>query len=197
MSRWYYSALKSKRVDVAQFPAAQRVESSNGVAFQSDFMTWQTLPDEYNDCDLLYIEPPWLHGMPWFYEQVGQRAAMPAYSAFLAHVNRFLHLKPTCVITGKTALRHLDSPTSICETELNGGHVIAAGYGVTLPSECATTIELLNGLAERYDCVGDFMCGLGRTGLQFADAGKRFVMSDINARCIGGIHQRLKEAGYA
>jgi hypothetical protein len=168
-----------------------RVRRPSGLALVHDIVI-APLPAEYAQCDVLYTDLPWNSGFQEFEERAGAPRGR-SYSLFLGAVRRLVQYSslPTILITGQHAVPHLPVPSTIEDTTLNGRPCVQLNYRIELPQRFANTVELLTYLAGRYRCIGDFCCGYGRAGRIFAEHGRRFVMSDYNATCIGYIGDNL------
>lgn len=194
----YYSALKGSATPDG-CPKLSRYEGKYGVAFPYDISVG-VIPQEMEEADVLYSDLPWVGGYKKFLERAGVEGA-PKYQTFLYAVRWAIEMagKPAVMVTGKHAIQYL-CPESGRDIKLNGRDAVALlwGFGpeqqrrVEQEEEIVTAYDLLVWLAERFYCVGDFCCGNGRAGEVFAWFGKRYVMSDINARCIGYISDRVK-----
>lgn len=198
----YHSALNSGKSDGSEYRAIGRYElaAEGSVAFAYDLSQSSVLPKEYDACDLLYSEVPWAAGYKVFVDRAGSNTS--SYQYFLNNVAAICRSEKRAVVlvVGKAASRVVQAsvPDSLSyDITLNGGSAVAMCWNVSLDSmptinDTPDTISLLAELAGRFDCVGDFCCGFGVTGNEFRKRGKRFVMSDINKRCIGAISQNIK-----
>lgn len=169
-----------------------RVEAQGCVAMVHDLLTGP-LPREFDRCDVFYTDLPWRAGFKVFERRAGKtgRVYLELMRALGLLVTK-LWDRPMILIGGKTELRHLP-PCRSERTILNGDRAIAAIYGQLPAIDYSDSWEIQRGLARHYQCVGDFCCGYGRVGRIFRRAGRRFVMSDYNARCIGFIATWLKD----
>ena len=171
-----------------KLPALERADFPDGVAIRNDIMIGD-LPNEFAKCDCLYSELPWRKG---FYE-FDKRAGIWGrdYSDFLAAVRRHIEAgnKPAVIVTGVHAVKRL-APHMICETQLNGENMLALVWNMRVPVS-GDTHRVLQTLTENFDCIGDFCCGYGGTGMAARRAGKQFVMSDHNGSCIRYVADKL------
>ena len=145
--------------------------------------------------DVLYLEPPWKHGYNAFHEWAGVKPAV-AWEAMMKRIGVGLAFisKPAIVVAGKTALKYLQ-PDTARPALLNGGRCYVAAWRRPVFDDAAIdTEDVIRSLAKSYNVVGDPACGYGRSGRLFVEAGKRYVMSDVSARCIGYI--AAHEAGW-
>ena len=188
MTPAYHTALKGERFAVAP---RKRVGSPAGVAFVNDLLCGP-LPDEYAACDVFYADLPWPAGFAEFERRTGL-APGRSYGEFMAAVSRIINTvpRPILLTAGKLALRHLPKPAAIVSSKLNGAACLVMTYHSDIQPGSTDTVALLEWLAERFQCIGDFCCGYGRAGRIFAKHGKRFVMSDYNSECIGYIGETL------
>jgi len=151
------------------------------------------LPVEFEQCDVFYTDLPWRAGFKTFEKRAGKAGRV--YQDFMRAVSLVvvqLRHKPIVLVAGKTEMRHLPACT-MRPTVLNGDDAVVALYGRLPKLDLTDSWSILDSLARHYQCVGDFCCGYGRAGRVFLRAGKRFVMSDYNAKCIGFIGTWLKE----
>ena len=159
-----------------------------GIALQYDLM--DMAPSEaFAQCDVFYSDLPWRSGFDTFEARAGKGGR--AYADFLAaakwHVETFA--KPTVFVTGKHALAALN-PELTYETRLNGAPALAMCWGLRL-ADTSSEHAILAEIAARFGCLGDYCCGYGRTGRYAINAGKRYVMSDMNEHCIAYIGDKL------
>jgi hypothetical protein len=162
------------------------VELPGGIAFQHDIRTGLSL--EFGVCDVIYAEPPWPDGFETFNERAGTtggtyRELMQAIAKAVLSDTK----APAVLLVGERAIKLLPPFLDHVKTILNGNEVWAISYRTRLPATPRTSEELVAWLATRFQCVGDFCCGYGKAGRIFYRAGKRFVLADYNARCIGHI----------
>lgn len=157
-------------------------------AFQHDVM--DGLPEEFADASLIYSEIPWADG----HEEFASRAGVlipPPYNEWLYRLNCLLAAsdKPWVLVGGYGMIRHLGCEW-IKPVALNGSQAVAVGARLPSPPEdCKDAVDVIDWLSSNpvYAIVADPCCGFGRAARIFAEAGKLFVVSDINPRCIGHI----------
>lgn len=189
----YHSAL---RPPLAGLAWRARFEGDGSCAFVYDLVRHAALPAEYAGCDVLYTEMAWERGYPVFLERAD--AAQSTFAEYQAAIGAVIEATtlPVFLITGKAALRRLPAPASRQAMTINGGDCLLAVYHTTYPCAHQTNLQLLEWLASRYQCVGDFCCGYGNTGRVFQQQqGKRWVMSDLNGACIDYIARHAHEWG--
>lgn len=167
---------------------AQRVEGHGCAAFVHDIIT-TPLPADYDTCDIFYAEIPWRAGFSEFESRAG---TAHDYAEFMQAVNKVVtRFDRGILICGRTELSYLQ-PDKVMEARINGAKAVAAIYG-DIDITAVNTWDILAECAKAYDCIGDFVCGYGRAGWVFYRHGKRFIMSDHNAQCIGYIADWLNE----
>lgn len=181
----YHSALW----DESAAEPCERVELRGGLAFRHDI--YLGLPEEFARCDVLYSEPPWPAGVEVFDRRAGvaggdYRRLMEAIGAVITGTNI-----PTFLITGDRGRKLLPMALQEHRIILNGAAAWCMVYRKRLHDWPESTEALLERLAAEFGCVGDFCCGYGTAGRVFRAAGKRFVLADYNARCIGHIAAHL------
>ena len=179
----YHSALHKP----SNYPALDKIQLGNSVAFTHDVM--KGIPKEYEKCDIIYIEIPWIDGFQIFEERANIKQQR-TYEEFMVSVSDFVTnlKKPTIVITGKKGLKYLPKLGIEAGTVLNGAPCRLMMYNTTV-SNLAKCITILEELSLKYNCIGDPCCGFGRSAKAFKQAGKQFIVSDYNAECIGYIAQ--------
>lgn len=182
----YHSAL-------GEPPRGESVEkftTVNGIGFVHDVMSADYLPDPYLGCDVLYADPPWKNGYKTFTERCCIKDA-PSYDEFMFHVADLVDRAelPAVMIVGKQAAKYFDGWIPI-PVRLQRFESIAY-YKDLKPVQAYTATGILEGLARKFDCVGDFFAGYGASARAFTLAGKRFVASDCNPQCIATLRQQL------
>jgi hypothetical protein len=181
----YHTALNDAEPHHKQ---VDRAEFRDGVALRYDLFEGYIPPDLLS-CDVFYSDLPWRSGFEKFEVRAGCEGRN--YNDFLDMVQMHIkHMgKPAVMITDKHAITRL-CPDRVYPTKLNGDAAVAACWNIEL-GDCTNERTILAELARRYDVAGDFCCGHGRTAWFFRDAGKRFVVSDYNASCIGYIADKM------
>lgn len=188
MAEAYHTALASGRVEPA--PAVERFEFRGSLAFVHDLLAdriTDPAPAEFAPVEVFYADPPWPAGFREFERRAGV-AEGRAYAQFMRRLDGLVRAegRPIVLVAGKLALKHLPRPDNVYATALNGAGVLAICYRVKLRS-ITNARTILAELADRFGVGGDFCCGYGRTARAFLAAGKTFVVSDYNPRCIGHI----------
>lgn len=190
--RKYYSALDKEDTSKAYLPV-ERVSVGNSVAFLHNIEKQFRLPSEYDDCDLLYTDIPWRAGYEKFNKWAGIEGS--GYKNFIRAVSEIIIQnkdKAIVIVCGKPELKMLPIPDKVIPVDLNKFPSQGVLYGIKWLDKVTSTEQLLEMLAHsRFKKIGDFCCGYGSAGRHFAQAGKDFVMSDINPRCIGYIKEEL------
>jgi hypothetical protein len=163
----------------------------NGTAFVHDVMSADYLPDAYRDCDVLYADPPWQRGYKTFTERCCIEPAA-TYDAFMFHVADLIERAevPAVMVAGKQAAKYFDGWLPI-PTRLQRFDALAYYSPGIAPIQAYTANGILEGLARKFDCVGDFFAGYGASARAFTMAGKRFVASDCNPQCIATLQKAL------
>lgn len=180
----YHSALGSRAEQLAD--ACDRYEHPDGsVAVQFDIFSGP-LPDAFDACDVLYLEPPWRDGFALYERRTGHTGR-----DWLALMERAGEL---IVSSGLPAVVTISTWTPMPKPdrmELGRQHSLPCAYWCygdvgELPAQ---DVDVVAALADRFGCVGDFFAGYGRSARIFAAHGKRWVLSDYNPHCIGYIAQ--------
>lgn len=165
-----------------------RFSFKDSLAFVHDIMA-APFPTDFDVCDLLYGELPWGPGLAEFDLRAGVTEPR-SYRMFMGAVARVVldaSPRPRVLLTGAQGQRLLPTSDQVVTLKLNGRDCLALLYNVQDVEGIETDMQLLRLLARRYRRVGDFLCGYGRSGRVFLEAGKSFVMSDYNPKCIGYI----------
>lgn len=195
----YHSALHEPP---SGLPSQQSYIDGRVHAFQHDVLSDIELPPEFDQCDILYAEPPWQAGGHRFDERVGihGRTNGQLWSRIVQIV--YVSGKPAVLVAGAAEgawLRNIRGVQTV-RTKLNSAPAVAYLIRDPLPGidpllHADTSMTILRELAARYRVVGDFCCGYGRTGRVFVEAGGNAVLSDYNPQCIGYIAAHAGEWG--
>ena len=188
----YHSALKPP----LDCPPADRDECEYGKVLRRD--VFRGLGSDFRECDVFYTEPPWPRGFTVFNERAGHETdrTFGDLARQLSGLARSL-VPPVIYLVGIGTLS-LYKPHDQIEISLRRTdkfRALAISWRLELPRTLECAEDLLAWLAENHDCVGDFMAGYGRTGRIFAGLGKRFVLADLNAHCVGYISQHMRDWG--
>lgn len=180
----YHSALLKP---VTNLPIVRSIEKDGSHAFAADI--FNGLDSRFSLCDVLYVEPPWQKGFQTFEQRAGVSSDERTYPNLIAHVAKIIKESqiPVVLVTGKHALSHFPPPLSTFASFIpeHSSNVVVNTYGHYIPlAYQKTTDDTLNYLSDTFNCVGDFMCGYGKTARAFYEKGKRFVASDYNMHCI-------------
>lgn len=180
----YHTALNTGD-SLNEWPAVDTFRGVNGISFQHDL--FDGIPIVMTHADVIYSDLPWRDGFSVFARKLGtnQRGRYIDLLNQLAGEVREVGL-PTVLVTGKHAVRYLH-PDHTSPVQLNGGDAIACLWGLQPWTKTKGSIELLVRLTVEFQMVADPCCGFGRSGRVFAQQGRRYIMSDLNARCIGYI----------
>jgi len=171
-------------------------QKDGSTAFVCDLLSIDTLPLEFSRCDILYSELPFEAGFKIFESRVGHSGDR-SYKNLCIKIDVLLakSATPAILICGKKTLKFLSSRVTERPSSINGGKAMLAFYGEPFEWLNGSAESVVEQLAIRYNCLGDFMCGYGRTARVAIDHGKRFVLSDYNPYCIGYIEKELGGAG--
>jgi len=193
----YFSALKKRAKDdaitfIQQFPPASFTDrhliGRSSVVFRHDIVNG--LPIEYNYVDVLYSDIVWPKGMKVFNEAAEAGTDYEQYMGALVSIIKSVRV-PVFIVAGMAEQKRFESANDFRPITLNGDRAWLYSWRETVKSNEA--VKILKEIARGHDRIGDFCCGLGRTGKVFYDLGKSFVMSDINGRCVTAIVEDSKE----
>lgn len=188
MRQDYHSAHYPEQVA----PPSHGYASTRGVALVHD-VTSGPLPSDYSRCDVFYTDPPWRSGYDTFAARAG--VLVPSYHDFMdALVHSIPKDVPAVVVTGKHAAMHFGPHFRPFPIQLHEHAAVAYSRGFDA-SGMTEAEQVGRSLASAYGCVGDPCCGYGNAARWFVEAGKRFVVSDINPNCVGYIAEH--ERGWA
>lgn len=184
----YHTALKGG-VNLDDYPALERADFPVGVALRWDVIH-EPMPAEFSSCDVWYGEPPWKAGHEHFTARAG--AKQQTWGELNARIGWMIRMAdiPIVMTAGKAALKQLPDPDNVYDTDLNGNAALLVCWGTKLWNY-GTAQDAIHDLADRFDCIGDMFAGYGRTASIATHYGKRWVMSDYNARCVGVMAERF------
>jgi len=189
----YHTAVPSAGLEVEAKPAVTFL-SGNLLAIQNDFAL-NGIPDQMEDCDVIYVEPPWRRGYEAFNKRAWSTSGV-SYADFMHSLDSELRgfKGHAYVATGPDGIRSLVGRMGEVPFRI-GPHVKGSGllacYGprpgvlAGPPMHCSKFLAML---AKKYKKLGDFCCGYGYSGKLFlAYGGESAVLADFNATCIGVI----------
>lgn len=185
----YHSALAGGRLEAARSRVHWSDESGNE-AFVHD--VFNPLPSQFRRCDVIWAEPPWRRGFAIFEGRAGVASPERTWKAMMTALgDNLVNLGlPTGIVAGADGAKLLPDPDRVVPVKLHGAIADLLCYRLEVTwaiKPVQSTEFVIAQLARRYQVVGDPVCGYGQTGAIFAWAGRRFVMSDFNANCIGYI----------
>jgi hypothetical protein len=184
----YHSALTSPATNLSDTDYV----SINGNIAMYNNVTNKSLPIEYDQCDIMYTELSWVAGIKKFNQRSNESTSYQEYMNGVSNI--IMNSKvPIIIVSGKKDGRYLPIPNKVLDINLNGAKAQCYLYMADIDGTYNTTIDLLNHLATKYNCIGDFCCGYGNSGYIFMQNGKNFVMSDYNKKCITYIKTWLNE----
>lgn len=197
MSEPYHSALGRYSYQ-AETPSYNPAEFPHGEVHYYDVTSGLAKMGFIEKADVIYSDLPWRNGYHKFYKRSGLIPRLN-YHDFLGYIGMQLLVlgKPAVIVSGDHARIPLTFYDTSIATRLNGAKARAYLWKIKpdVLEGCADSVEIIHRLADGYNCVGDFCCGYGRAGRIFAEHGCRFVLSDINADCIGYITENAGQWG--
>ncbi len=157
-----------------------------------------SIPPKFYEADVLYSEPAW----PYGYEEFMKRAV--TFGLYSAYKQGWLHLihalnKPTFLVCDLNMLKYLGAE-HIQQVEFRVGGSDYAHLGI-FNHEALEGIEshrdVLNYIAQnpKYDKVLDPCCGYGSILEKMLEYGKKMIISDVNAKCVGYCYELLERQG--
>ena len=190
----YHTALKNRSAYYGDIKETVRVDHPRGIMLKHDFVS-NGLAPEFNECDVLYAEPPYAHsGLKIFDARAGVNDR--TYSDLIKAISKILleWTKPVYLIMSKTNLAKLPNPDVIVETTLNGDVVSMGVWNDKNPILLPSTELICQGLGSRYKYLGDFTCGYGTPVKNFIQGGgQRFVASDYDGKCVTVISGQMNK----
>ena len=187
----YHSALKS----IKYFESLEETnyfKIKDSVAFHHDVINSDSLPKEYDNCDVLYSEPSWSGGIEKFDTRANTKTT---YDSYANAINNIIEKKniPIFLIVGVKDSKKLIKPDECHETKIHNAPARLNVYNWNYKGSLKNNYSIINHLSNYFNCVGDFSCGYGNTGEIFLRNNKSFVMSDYNKKCIGYIKKNFHE----
>lgn len=188
----YHSALKP---DLQVSLELDHFEAGGNVVFRMDLVDG---PDysQFSACDLIYAEPAWKDGYDVFARRAGtvEGRFQDYLEAIGGAIEHFIGCGvPVVLLAGTAMVKKLPTPSAVRTVKLHNYPSVLAGWGHELEvvRDGCDSFSAIAALADRHQRVGDFCCGYGNTGRIFAAAGRQFVMSDHNRRCIAYVAQNI------
>lgn len=187
----YYSALKRAKIDLSGVEDAswgEVFELPNGIAFRHDICLG--LATQHHSCSAFFAELAFPAGMSYFNQEAGVATKYPDYIRIIGRLMESTS-KPAIVVAGKAAAKVFPSADVFRISLRHGTTEQSYGYNLPRSYDGFRAEDVVKDFCRRGFVVGDFCCGLGNTGRAVADAGGRFVLSDVNGRCIREIAERI------
>jgi len=184
----YHTALKKEGYEPENIVPETHFVFDGCTAFQWDIVK-NGLSLSYDVCDVFYVDIPWRHGYQKFISKAGQGGS--SYEDFIKSLNKVISLGvPIVIVAGKSLAKFVPNPEVLFKVMMvQGSPALAYVFNFKMP-EIKKTQDIVEYLADRFECLGDFCCGYGFSGDIFYKKGKWFVMSDINPYCVGYIKSR-------
>jgi hypothetical protein len=103
--------------------------------------------------------------------------------------------KPTFMVIGKHMLKALMPNDGYYEIRLNkwdallglwniDGDTFDALNDAMSDNRITNNLDVIDFVTKQYDIIGDFSCGYGNVAAGAVKKGKKFVCSDLNAKCV-------------
>lgn len=181
-----HTALKSGKVQEAS--PCERFEDFGITAFRWDlFDGWSP---EHLKGDGLCMEIPWRRGFDVFEKRAGAKEEEGRnHRNFVKKVMQMLSewKHPAVLFHGKEILNEVSGHDARFESTLYGGDCMVSVYNCRTMPEFKTDLEINQWLTDKSRVLVNPVCGYGRTARLAKEAGKRSIVSDYNASCIGYI----------
>jgi hypothetical protein len=179
MNHTYHSALHE---DLA-LPELSFFESNGSMVFQHDLTA--SIPEIFKTADAIYSEPSWQAGYEIFQDRA--RAGNSTFKGYLEAIKSLIKSlnKPTFMVIGKHMLKALE-PSGYTNIKLNKWDAILGLWNEdwVVPTSIKTNLDVIDFVVSRYSIIGDFSCGYGNVAAGAIKKGKKFVCSDLNAKCV-------------
>lgn len=188
----YHSAL---RQELAIDGELDYYEKDGSVVFKHDITNG--CHDVFWRADVIYTEPAWQHGYEIFANRAGINQPKP-YKEYLLAIKDVIETLsvPAYVVMGRHMVRIL-RPECTAELRLHGYKCLLGIYNAD-PINVPNNTAALQHVAQNpdYRCILDFCCGYGNTAAAALRAGKKFVCSDFNAKCVYYIAKEIMGANF-
>lgn len=190
----YMSALKSNKSyqNISELPEYEWNKFTivkDGIVGRYDIS--KGLPTIYAGCDVFYADLAWSRGVNKFAELAGTEVEFKKYMEKITEIARN-NGNPFYLVAGKEVEKYMIG-FAYTDIKLNGDSAVLYSVNAPLIGNNLDSVELLELLALKHDRIGDFCCGMGRSGRIFKEKGKKFVMTDINGRCIEYLARKYEQ----
>lgn len=207
VSRWDYGGAYERHPvwGVVTFEGGSKIKAHD---------LFEPLPAFMLEADLLFVDPPWnLGNLNSFYTKAGRADYQQSFERFYRRLFQCIaEIGPrTCylevgkqylaefMLEAKKLFRHVTFYNSTYyHHQENLCYVIrAAGQHQKLPLDGMDEERIIEWVCahEHYACIGDLCMGRGLVGLNAYCHGKRFVGTDLNAKRLSVLVERLAKAG--
>ena len=185
----YHTALKGGKVYEGE--GATWVKTHKGIIVRHD-VTSTEIPTFFQNADVMYSEPAWPSGLKVFNKRAGREISADDYYDGLNRIIARIQ-SPAVLVCGKSVANKLKGYSQVIDTKLNGDKCVAYLWNIKIPKEYRShEMLILKYLAEHYETILDPCCGYGRAGEEFTRRGKKFIMSDYDAGCIGYLKHKYE-----
>lgn len=188
--RPYHSALKDELVLHGEL---DYYEKDGSIVMRHDIL--DGCRDEFWRADVVYTEPAWRDGYQKFSTRADITNPRP-YNEYLDAIRTVITTLsvPAYVVMGKHMVRRLE-PDRVVEIRLHG-YKCLLGVWNTEPISVYDNYSALQYVVDHIvrRCVLDFCCGYGNTAASAVRAGKQFVCSDLNGKCVYYIAREIMGA---
>ena len=181
----YHSATKKLNADKLYLEEGRNYYHRNGSVAMIYNILNPFIPSAWRYSDVIYCEPSWQEGYKVFCDRAEYTYRKSDYILYLKRIEELIDTldKPAFIIGGKHMLQHLN-PYSMSPIRLLGSKAFLCVYKTKQHKKFDKNFDVISYLAERYNYVLDFCCGYGNTARIFKKAGKLFVCSDFNSKCV-------------
>jgi hypothetical protein len=188
----YHSAL---RPDLPLTEELSYYESNGSVVFQHDISKGIISP-HYKNVDCIYSEPAWRAGYEVFKKRSGSIVSS-TFEDYLGAIKKFVETlnKPTFLVIGKHMLKALAPNEGYYEIKLHKWNALLGLWNIVgeefdalnkimCGGQIQNNKDVMNYVIGRYNIIGDFSCGYGNLVSYAVMNNKKFVCSDLNAKCV-------------
>lgn len=184
----YHSGLKGW--DVQDSAPLDKYQIGDSIAFRHDIM--DEYPEIYKECDFIYGEPPWIAGAKIFDERAGISGRK--FTDLTQRISDLIESLtiPIVLTTGAWGLKMLPKADYAIDANIKTS-AIGKCHILYYRTEALDSENLISQVVAKGNVIGDWFCGYGNLAIEAHKQGKRFIVSDYNAECIGYIGKTFDE----
>lgn len=192
----YNTAVKGRKDEVGASHKPESLEpyeDGNGIVSLTHNIC-EGAHEAFKACDCIYSEIAWQAGYGRFTE--GTEAEGSSHADYLDGIVRCIEglQVPAFIVCGKREAKRMqpDAQKDIAFMYHGGSRAVLAAWNAAIPDYVESELDARGCIIGEHSCVLDPCCGYGNTARIAVQAGKRGIMSDVNAECIAYI----RSGGY-